>query len=330
MSMCVYSYSYAMVIPKRLQQANRHQQLRSTGARDAHSASSAPPRLDPVTQKLASGVIDAFQAQRGIHGRGAEQEPPHAAASRIQHAWRASREQRIAARITSSASVIQKSWRLRCRRNNAGFQLVRAWRRRSRIRARTLNQALIEAAGQGNLRAVEFLLRPAIGWSVAADANASETGNRSTALHVACRHDYFSAEGGTKKEAKTLARSTQSAQSCDECSLTATVKSNYNPHSDRGRRRDRPNRVGVIRALVEAGAAIEAKNGEGLTAMMTAAGEGCGETVVALATAGAEVDAAESGEGRRTPLVIAAQKSVSCMYECCAIYSRFLRETYGQ
>lgn len=152
-----------------------------------------------------------------------------------------------------------------------------------------------------------------------ADANATGTDNKSTALHAACRHDYYSVGGGTKKEAELRARS---SRSCDECSLTATVKNKPNQHSDRGRRRDRPNRVGVIRALVEAGAAMEAKDGEGFTPMMTAAGEGCGETVVALATAGAEVDVAEAGVGRRTPLVIAAQKSVSCIYVC-------VRSIYG-
>ena len=192
---------------------------------------------------------------------------------------------------------------------------MRAWRRRSRIHARTLNQALIEAATEGDLRAVAFLLRPAEGWSAGADANAKGT-NKSTALHVACRHAQYHDVGGTK-EAERLSRSTRSARSsCDECVLTTetAVKMKLSPQGNRGDRgrRDRPDRVGVIRALVEAGSAIEAKDGDGFTPMMIAAGEGCGETVVALATAGAEVDAAEAGIGRRTPLVIAAQKSVSC------------------
>lgn len=280
---------------------------------------STTPRLDPSAHKAASSVIDAFQAaQRGasahtpLRGEGADQEPPvDAAASRIQHAWRASREQQIAARITSSASLIQRSWRLRCRRRRAGSQVVRAWRRRKRIHSRTLNQALVEAASEGDLRAVAFLLRPAVGWGVGADENARGT-NRSTALHLACRHAHSSNAGGTK-EAETLARSSRSG--CDECALTTetALKKKLNPQGNRGDRgrRDRPDRVGVIRALVEAGAAVEAKDGDGFTPMMTAAGEGCGETVVALATAGAEVDAAEAGIGRRTPLVIAAQKSVS-------------------
>lgn len=284
------------------------------------SASSNTPRLDPSAHKAASGVIDAFQAaQRGdnahtrLHVKGAGQESPvDAAASHIQRAWRASREQRVAARITSSASLIQRSWRLRCRRRRAGSQVVRAWRQRSRIHARMLNQTLLEAASEGDLRSVAFLLRPTVGWGVGADVNATGT-NRSTALHVACRHAHYCDAGGTKG-VETLVRSAQSG--CNECALTTEtdVRKKMNPQGNRGDhgRRDRPDRVGVIRALVEAGAVIEAKDGDGFTPMMIAAGEGCGETVVALATAGAEVDAVEAGIGRRTPLIIAAQKSVSC------------------
>lgn len=304
------------------QAKRQQQQLRAAGAFGASSASPTTPRLDPSAHKLASGVIDAFQA--APRGDANAQNPPvDVAASRIQHAWKASREQRVAARIDRSASLIQLSWRLRCRRCRAGFQVVRAWRRRSRLRARTLNRVLIEAAGEGDLRAVAFLLRPAVGWRVGADANATAGANRSTALHVVCRHArcYDDAEG--TKEAESLARrSARKARiGCDECGLTTTetaaVKKKLNQQgNNRGEnrgRRDRPDRVGVVRALVEAGAAVEARDGDGFTPMMSAAGEGCGETVVALATAGAEVDAAESGVGRRTPLVIAAQKSVrSC------------------
>ena len=190
------------------------------------SASPTTPPLDPSVYKAASDVIDAFQAARRgdnaharLHGEGAGQDSPvDAAAFRIQRAWRASREQRVAARITSSASLIQRSWRLRCRRRRAGSQVVRAWRQRSRIHARTLNQALLEAASEGDLRSVAFLLRPTVGWNVGADANATGT-NRSTALHVACRHAHFYDAGGTKG-VETLVPSTQSG--CDERALTTS------------------------------------------------------------------------------------------------------------
>lgn len=74
---------------------------------------------------------------------------------------------------------------------------------------------------------------------------------------------------------------------------------------------DSANWVGVIQALVEAGAMIEARNGRGFTPMMTAAEEGSRETVAALAAFGAEIHAKEMRGGRRTPLVLAAQKGVS-------------------
>lgn len=57
---------------------------------------------------------------------------------------------------------------------------------------------------------------------------------------------------------------------------------------------------------------IEATDGHGLTPMMaTAAGEGGGKEIAALAAVGAEVDVAEAGIERRTPLAIAAQRAVS-------------------
>ncbi|CAN0540228.1 unnamed protein product, partial [Ectocarpus sp. 12 AP-2014] len=49
----------------------------------------------------------------------------------------------------------------------------------------------------------------------------------------------------------------------------------------------------VIQALVEAGAAVEARDRRGFTPMMTAGEKGSRETVAALANIGAEVDAKE-------------------------------------
>ncbi|CAN0527442.1 unnamed protein product, partial [Ectocarpus sp. 8 AP-2014] len=63
--------------------------------------------------------------------------------------------------------------------------------------------------------------------------------------------------------------------------------------------------------LVEAGAAVEARDRRGFTPMMTAGEKGSRETVAALANIGAEIDAKEARGGKRTPLVVAAQKAVS-------------------
>lgn len=221
---------------------------------------------------------------------------------RIQFAWRTSRERRIAARVTGSVSLILRAWRLRSRRRRAGLQVVRAWRQRVRVRARTLNHALVAAAGKGDLRAVAFLLHPAAGWSLGADPNATGADGE-TALHAACRVDQLGRNGEPTRTTQT--------RNGPELATTTVSKDDVRQPNHNGGGRGRCDWVGVVKALVEAGATIEAKDGKGLTPMMTAAAEGGRETVAALAAVGAEVDTAEAGSGRRTPLVIAAQADVS-------------------
>lgn len=181
--------------------------------------------------------------------------------------------------------------------------MVRAWRTRTRVRTRTLNQALIEAAAEGDLRAVAFLLRPRVGRSVAADANAMGS-DGVTPLHAACR-----------REPGTLAFSNTGKYDSRDSSRNTAASANSKGSTWRGGsgggrtgeggvgRRSNGDWVGVIRALVEAGAAIEARDGQGFTPMMaTAAGEGGNEAIAALVAVGAEVDVAEAGIGSRTPL----------------------------
>lgn len=150
-----------------------------------------------------------------------------------------------------------------------------------------LGQALFEAAGAGDLRAVAFLLREktTIGYTRKADANTTGP-DGATALHEACRE--------SRRSKSANPRIIGLGNALSSC-----------------RRRGLPDRVGVIKALVEAGAAVESQDSEGNTPMMAAAADGGGETVTALAAAGAEIDAAGATRRGRTPLVIAAQKAVS-------------------
>lgn len=223
---------------------------------------------------------------------------------------------------------------------------MRAWRARVRARVATLDRALVEAASEGDLRAVAFLLHPptetaAIGqWlrlGGAADVNAAAGTDRETALHAAAaggggwsgedhRHAPASGvenrvRGGAEAAVGRISSSTlaPTAPATKSGSRTATLtgglsdvdgQRNDSGHWLRGRG-DSPNWAGVIQALVEAGAAVEARDRRGFTPMMTAGEKGSRETVAALANIGAEVDAKEVRGGKRTPLVIAAQKAVS-------------------
>lgn len=181
---------------------------------------------------------------------------------------------------------------------------MRAWRQRTRVLTHTLNQALVEAAGEGDLRAVAFLLRPGLCRSVGGDPNATGT-DGTNALHAACQGGY---PGSKNKPKHTVPDSNGFGSKANNGGKGKSFGQSGNKKAQ-----DRPDWAGVIKALVEAGAMVEAKNVGGFTPMMTAAGQGGAETISALAAVGAEVDAVEAGGGKRTPLVIAAQKAVSNM-----------------
>ncbi|CAM9408287.1 unnamed protein product [Ectocarpus sp. 4 AP-2014] len=315
----------------------------------APSSSPPPPSTpDPAAANAAMGAIDALQARHfadkrtKLRGEASKRRSRENAAATIQRAlWRAPRERRIAARASNSASLIQRMWRLQSRRWRAGCRLVRAWRARVRVRVATLDRALVEAASEGDLRAVAFLLHPPAAtvtkgsWvrlGGAADVNAVAGDDSETALHAAAaggtgwsgedhRHapttgvedrvrDGAGATVG-QRGSSTLAPMAPAGKSGTNLAgnlSDADGQRNGSGHWLR-RRGHAPNWAGVIQALVEAGAAVEARDRRGFTPMMTAGEKGSRETVAALANIGAEVDAKEVRGGKRTPLVIAAQKA---------------------
>lgn len=297
-------------------------------------------------------VVDALQTQHfaanrtKLRGEAAKLESRELAAATIQRAlWRAPRERRVAARVSNSALLIQRMVRLRSRRGRAGFRLVRAWRGRVRARIATLDRALVEAAGEGDLRAVAFLLRPAAAFGMkqgvrvgvcaglgGAGANATAGTEGRTALHAAAS----GGGGGERHRAPattaTEGRDKDAGQSglSSAVLVTPTVNSSSttsnhgallhkNEHRNGGNwlrgQENSPDWVGVIQALVQAGAMIEARDRREFTPMMTAAAGGSRETVAILATLGAELDAKEVRGGRRTPLVLAAQEAVSVAFD---------------
>lgn len=228
-----------------------------------------------------------------------------AAATCIQHSWCAARERPVVRRINFSASLIQRAWRLKEARRRAAGRVARAWRNRASVRSKMLNQALMEAAGAGDLRAVSFLLREktiAAGVlhvpkaDACAEISAPESpGGMTTPLHAASR------------EGSGLPNQLWSHTTGETRSMTI-VDSRKSAGIVRGG--GDADWAGVIKALVEAGAALESGDGEGLTPMMAAADGGGKDAVSALAAVGAEVDAAERSGCGRTPLVIAAQRAV--------------------
>lgn len=221
------------------------------------------------------------------------------AARRIQHVWRVSRERKVVARVTNSAALIRKIWQAHSRRRYAGVRAVRAWRRRACLRAHTLDRALIEAASAGDLHAVTFLLRPGVGWKTGADVKGTADYGI-TALHAACMY----------APERAMAFQGNSAVEPDVRRVSADGDRGLSSERRKWGLIDRPDWIGVIRALVEAGVPVEANDWKGFTPIMSAAAEGDGETVAALAAFGAEVDAVAGEISKRTPLVIAAQTSV--------------------
>lgn len=271
-------------------------QLKTDAATGAHKSSSRTSSIAELDRDL--------QLKRE---RDREHNKATAAATCIQRSWCASRERPVAARVALSASLIQRIWRLKMKRSRAAGRVTRAWRRRATLRARVINQALVEAAGAGDLQAVSFLLREkAIGifYVPKADANATATlgsiGTKTTPLHVASRRGQGLSEGLWSHNTTSDARNIATAGKGNATSIgTSAVRGGISDW------------VGVIKALVEAGAAVEARDGKGLTPMMATADGGSGDTVTTLAAIGAEVDATESSGCGRTPLVIAAQTAVS-------------------
>lgn len=339
----------------------------SFGSPPESSSSSPAPPLDPAATDATMKVIDTLQMNHfaanrtKIRGEAAKLRSREEAAATIQRAlWTTPREREVALRVSHSASLIQRLWRLRRRRSRAGLLLVRAWRKRPLARAATLDRALFEAASEGDLRAVAFLLSPAaavglglgsglaIGVDVGgADTNAAVGTERQTALHAAAaagggggrgrdvggRHHHqqpptTAIENGVKDAAADgSVLATPTVASCSTLTnnpdgLVDVVDGQRGAGGNwlRGKGGS-ANWVGVIQALVEAGATIEARDGRGFTPMMTAAEEGSRETVAALATLGAEVHAKELRGGRRTPLVLAAQKAVSLLLQQCGASS---------
>lgn len=320
---------------------------------NSSSALAPPSSLSPPATKTALDVVDTLQMQHfaahrtKLRSEAAKLQSRELAAATIQRAlWRAPRERQVAARVSNSTLVIQRMVRLRSRRGRAGFRLVRAWRRRVRARIATLDRALVEAAGEGDLRAVAFLLRPAAAFGMkqgtgvgactgpgGANVNAAAGAEGETALHAAA------SSGGSRDELhRAPATTVTECPDNDECRnglstvlpVSPTVNSRSNASNLGGlmhKREERsggnwlrgqensPNWVGVIQTLVQAGAMIEARDRRGFTPMMTAATEGNKETVAILATLGAEVEAKEVRGGRRTPLVLAAQKAVSTAFD---------------
>ena len=326
----------------------------SPGSSPASAA--APSSPSPAAANAAVEAADALQARyfaanrAKLRGEAARLRSRHLAAATIQRAlWRAPRERKAAARVTASAVLIQRMVRLRSQRARAGLRLVHAWRRRVRARVATLDQALVEAAGEGDLRAVAFLLRPPataapgakrgvrVGLCTGlggADANATAGTGGETALHAAAS----AGSGGERRHARATAVAESRDQGADQsvvgvstavpvapvggCSSTSGNHRGGLPHSNdlgggggggswlRGQE-SRPNWASVIQTLVQAGAMLEARDRRGFTPMMTAAAEGRRETVAVLATLGAELDTKEVRGGKRTPLVLAAQEAVS-------------------
>lgn len=76
----------------------------------------------------------------------------------IWYARRARREWRVSRIVDRSALIIQRSWRKRIRRRRAANQIIRAWRQRAQTLSRVLHEALITAAGEGDLRRAAVLL----------------------------------------------------------------------------------------------------------------------------------------------------------------------------
>lgn len=283
-----------------------------------------------------------FAAHRTkLRGEASKLQSRDLAAATIQRAlWRAPRERQVAVRVSSSALLIQRMVRLRSRRVRAGFRLVHAWRGRDRARIATLDRALVEAAGEGDLRAVAFLLRPAAAVGMkqgvragmctglgGADANASAGTDGETALHAAAiggrRGDRHRppATAVTESRDKDADRSGVSTAAVPVAPTvnSSSATSNQSERCSGGNwlrgQENSPNWVGVIQALVQVGAMIEARDRRGFTPLMTAAAEGGRETVAILATLGAELDAKEVRGGRRTPLVLAAQEAVGVTFE---------------
>lgn len=231
---------------------------------------------------------------------------PEAAARRVQHAWRVSRERKVVVRVTNSTSLINKIWKAHSRRRHAGVRVVRAWRRRTCLRTHTLDRALVEAASAGDLRAVTFLLRPGVGWKTGADVDGTADYGL-TALHAACMHT----------SERAMAFQGNGAVRPDVCRVLADGDRRLSSKRGMWGLTDPPDSIGVIRALVEAGAPLEANDWKGFTPIMSATAEGDAETVEVLAALGAEVDAVEGGVSKRTPLIIAAQTSVrKFLYPC--------------
>lgn len=258
------------------------------------------------TSRASTTASDLARELQLKRGRDREYNKVTAAAACIQRSWCTSHERFVARRVTLSASLIQRIWRLKAKRYRAAGRIRKLWRCRATLRARVLNQALVEAAGAGDLQAVSFLLREkSIGklHIAKADVNATttleSTENRTTPLHVASRRGQ-GLSNGLWLNSTGNARNTGTSCEGNTAGIGAGTAQGIN--SDW---------VGVIKALVEAGAAVEAGNGEGLTPMMAAAFGGGGDTVTALAAIGAEVDATEISGCGRTPLVIAAQTAVS-------------------
>lgn len=320
-------------------------------------APAPPSSLSPAATDVAVDVLDALQTQHfaavrtKLRGETAKLQLRELAATKIQRAlWRAPRERRAVARASISAALIQRMGRLRSRRAGAGARLVRAWRQRVRARVATLDRALVEAAGEGDLRAVAFLLRPAaalgmkrgVGVGICtgsggADANAAAGAEGGMALHAAAS---AGRSGGERHDAPVTAATDSSRDNDADQSggvsaaapVTSMVKSSSGATSSHGGllhnseqrgsgggswlrgQESSPNWVGVIETLVQAGAMIEARDRRGFTPMMAAAAEGSRQTVTILATLGAELNTKEVRGGRRTPLVLAAQEAVSVAF----------------
>lgn len=306
-------------------------------------------------------AVDALQTKyfaanrTKLRGEAARLRSRELAAATIQRAlWRAPRERRVASRVSNSVLLVQRMVKLRGQRIRAGFKLVRAWRGRVRARIATLDRALVEAAGEGDLRAVAFLLRPAVAAGMkqgagvgvckglgGADANATAGAEGETALHAAASAGSRSGRphasattvtGGRDKDAGRSGASTAVPMAPAVSSSSGAGNRGGLSHKNerysgenwlRGQEKS-PNWVGVIQALVQAGAMMEARDRRGFTPMMTAAVEGTRETVTILATLGAELDNKEVRGGKRTPLVLAAQEAVSVVFrgqsEAASIY----------
>lgn len=345
--------------PPRQTQRPRLRPTASFGS-PAATPAPAPSPPDPAAAKAAIEVVDALQVQHfaagraRLRGEAAKRRSREDAAAAIQRALvRAPRERGAAARVSDSARRIQRLARLRLRRRRAGSLLVRAWRGRVRARVATLERALVEAAGEGDLRAVAFLLRPptaaaAIGGAKqpaglglagavgagGADANATAGPERETALHAAAAARPF---GKATPTAGNRAEDTAARAAPTAGGGGGRGSGGGDLPPDKDQRRSgggrwlkghgggsSPDWVGVIQALVQAGATVEARDRRGFTPMMTAAAEGRRETVATLANLGAEVDAKETRGGRRTPLVLAAQTAVSLeSWSNAVIFDRF-------